>query len=61
MRHDWIFDVLTDLRSYAEKNDLPAVAGAAARALDVAHAEIAAQSAAEGDAVPLYPASKRPN
>ena len=45
MRHDWIFNVLRDLRSYAEKNDLPAIARAAADALDVAHAEIAGQSA----------------
>lgn len=26
MRHDWIFDVLTDLRSYALQNGLPELA-----------------------------------
>ncbi len=61
MRHDWIFDVLTDLRSYAEQNDLPAVAAAAGRALDVAHAEISAQSDTDTVASPQYPATKRPN
>ncbi len=57
MRHDWIFNVLRDLRSYAEKNNLPAIAVAAERALDVAHAEIAAQSA-DGEKDPL---NKPPN
>lgn len=40
MRHDWIFDVLTDLRSYAEENGLNAIALEASRALDVARKEI---------------------
>ena len=57
MRHDWIFNVLRDLRSYAEKNDLPAIAVAAEQALDVAHAEIAALSA-DGEKDPL---NKPPN
>lgn len=26
MRHDWIFDVLTDLHAYACRNDLPGLA-----------------------------------
>ena len=26
MEHDWILDVLADLRSFAERNDLPALA-----------------------------------
>jgi hypothetical protein len=47
MRHDWIFNVLSDLRTYAEKNDLPDVANAAAQALAVAQAEIMARYAAE--------------
>ena len=49
MRHNWIFDVLTDLRSYAEVNNLPGIAVAAQQTLDVAVAEIAA---IDGDAVP---------
>lgn len=43
MRHDWIFEVLNDLRSYAQKNDLPALAEQAERTLRIARAEIAAR------------------
>lgn len=42
MRHDWIFDVLRDLRAYAQTNGLPALAHKADEALRVARAEIAA-------------------
>jgi len=42
MRHDWIFDVLRDLRAYAQTNGLPALALKAQEALDVAVTEIAA-------------------
>ena len=41
MPHAWIFDVLTDLQTYAEKNKLPAIAAAAADLLAVAKAELA--------------------
>lgn len=44
MRHDWIFDVLTDLRSYAQKNGLPALAAQVDEALQVARVEIASQT-----------------
>lgn len=47
MRHDWIFDVLTDLRKYAEKNDLAAIAAETARMLDVARKELAEKTRAE--------------
>lgn len=40
MRHDWIFDVLIDLRSYAQANGLPALAAKAEEALRIARAEI---------------------
>lgn len=43
MRHDWIFEVLQDLRSYAERNGLPAVAESVADTLRVAQDEIAAK------------------
>jgi hypothetical protein len=52
MRHNWIFDVLTDLRSYAEVNNLPDIAVAAQQTLDVAEAEISVVGGGEGDAVP---------
>jgi hypothetical protein len=42
MRHDWIFEVLSDLHEYANKNGLPAVAASAAEALQVARSEVAA-------------------
>jgi hypothetical protein len=52
MRHDWIFDVLKDLRSYAQSNGLPALALKADEAMRVARAEVAAcptpDPAAEG-------------
>lgn len=47
MRHEWILDVLTDLRSYAEKNDLPVIAAEAARVLNVARVELAQKTKAE--------------
>ncbi|MDP2079953.1 MAG: hypothetical protein U0934_15830 [Pseudotabrizicola sp.] len=40
MHHDWIFDVLEDLRSYAVQNGLPATAAQAEEALRVARAEL---------------------
>lgn len=49
MRHDWIFEVLTDLHAYAEKNGLPAIAASAAEALVVARNEIAALDDTAGD------------
>lgn len=41
MRHNWIFDVLADLRAYAEQNDLPALAAQVTATLRVADLEIA--------------------
>ncbi len=42
MRHDWIIDVLSDLRSYALKNGLPELAAEVEACLRVARTEIAA-------------------
>ena len=47
MRHAWILEVLTDLRTYAEGNDLPLIAAAADRTIDVARAEITAVNDAD--------------
>jgi hypothetical protein len=41
MRNEWVFDVLSDLRSFAQKNGLPALAAQVEMALSVARAEIA--------------------
>ena len=48
MRHDWIFDVLSDLRTYALQNNLPALAAKVDEALVLAKAEIEAEEAGEG-------------
>lgn len=42
MLHDWILDVLIDLRSYAQANGLTALARKAEETLLVAEAEISA-------------------
>lgn len=42
MRHDWIFDVLSDLHDYATRNELPGLAAKVLDALDEARREIAA-------------------
>ncbi len=62
-RHDWVFDVLRDLLSYAQQNDLPALAARVEVAIAVAEAEIAAereQTAAAGKAI-VRSGSGRPN
>ncbi|NEY90932.1 hypothetical protein [Tabrizicola oligotrophica] len=52
MRHDWIFDVLRDLKAYALSNGLPALAVKADEALRVARAEMAVRPATEAGADP---------
>ncbi len=47
MRHDWIFDVLADLRKYADKNDLPEIAAETDRMMAVARRELAALAKSE--------------
>jgi hypothetical protein len=55
MRHDWIFDVLTDLRNYAQANGLTALAEQAEVALRVARAEIGTPDRAGGEGGPDGP------
>lgn len=50
MRHDWIIDVLHDLRAYALKNRLPVLAERTEDLLAVAVAEIAARRANDDEA-----------
>lgn len=64
MRHDWIFDVLTDLRSYAEQNNLQALAVQVEATILLARAEIAMEqghtsSAAPDDDTPTKPRAGR--
>jgi hypothetical protein len=40
-RHDWIFDMLSDLRDYASANGLPELAASIELTLDVARREAA--------------------
>ena len=49
MPHAWILDVLSDLRTYAEGNNLPAIALAAAQSFKVAQTEIAALQSPDQD------------
>ena len=44
MRHNWIYDVLADLRAYAEENDLPALAAQVTATLRVADKEVAEEA-----------------
>ena len=47
MRHDWVFDVLSDLLTYATQNGLPRLAEKVSETLDVARREIGAEGAPE--------------
>lgn len=42
MRHDWVFDVLSDLLTYATQNGLPRLAAKVSETINVAQSEIAA-------------------
>lgn len=54
MGHDWVFDVLADLKSYASANGLAGLAAKAEEALRVAAVEIAAQQARVDPAGPRH-------
>jgi hypothetical protein len=55
-RHDWIFDMLSDLQDYALANDLPELAQSVGSALAVAQRETAgADSAGPARARPAGP------
>ena len=47
MGYEWIFDVLKDLKAFAEANDMPELAAKSAEALTVAAAEVAARTSAD--------------
>jgi len=56
MRHEWVFDVLSDLLAYASRNDLPRLAERVAEAIDEARREIGAPS--DGPEEPSPPAGR---
>lgn len=57
MRHDWIFDVLSDLHAYAESNELQELALKLQETLAMARWEVAL---ADGDEIPDPPRRSRP-
>lgn len=58
MRHDWVFDVLSDLLAYATKNDLPRLASKVSETIAEARSELAASG--EGtEPPPLSPPKGR--
>ncbi|MGV8986504.1 MAG: hypothetical protein ACOH2H_09495 [Cypionkella sp.] len=52
MAYDWIFDVLEDLKTFAQANGLPGLAAKADEALKVAHEEVAGLKDAPTDTPP---------
>jgi hypothetical protein len=54
MRHDWIFDVLSDLQTYADRNGLPEFARKIEEAMALARWEILQEEEA-GEPAPLPP------
>jgi hypothetical protein len=55
MRHDWVFDVLSDLQDYATRNELPGLAEKVSEALDEARREIGALAEDAGTEGPDAP------
>jgi len=53
MPHDWVFDVLDDLKTYAMANGMPALAAKAEEARQIAMVEIAALVTGRGADLPL--------
>jgi hypothetical protein len=49
MAHEWIFEVLQDMRSYSQKNGLPALMVQLDEALRVARMEIGAKTGSQAD------------
>ena len=49
MGHDWVFDVLKDLRAYALSNDLPDLAQKVEEALRAAELEIGKTPQSDGN------------
>ncbi|WP_295076670.1 hypothetical protein [Tabrizicola sp.] len=58
MRHDWVFDVLSDLLTYATQNGLPRLAAKVSETIDEARSEIAAAGESPEEP-PQSPAPKR--
>jgi hypothetical protein len=55
MRHDWVFDVLSDLLTYATQNGLPRLAVKVSETIDEARIEIAAAGGGPDEPPPTPP------
>lgn len=53
MRHDWIFNMLSDLHDYACRNDLPDLAQKVEETLITARREIGVEVESEGP-IPIF-------
>jgi hypothetical protein len=61
MRHDWVFDVLADLRAYAEENNLPALAAQITATLRVADKKVAEEAFARLSSLGMAERDERAN
>ncbi|MFN3994706.1 MAG: hypothetical protein ACK4IU_17580 [Tabrizicola flagellatus] len=59
MRHDWVFDVLSDLLTYATQNGLPGLAEKVSQTIDMARLEIGASQAGTEEPPQAPPAKGR--
>ena len=59
MRHDWVFDVLSDLLTYATQNGLPRLASKVSETIDVARDEITSSGDASQGPPPEPPKRRR--
>lgn len=59
MRHDWVFDVLSDLLTYATQNGLPRLAAKVSETIDVARHEIDSAGGGPDEPPQAPPASGR--
>jgi len=59
MRHDWVFDVLSDLLAYANQNGLPRLAARVSDAIDEARREIAVSGEGSEEAPQVPPPKGR--
>lgn len=55
MRHDWVFDVLSDLLTYATQNGLPRLAAKVSETIDEARREIGAPDNGPDEPPPAPP------
>ena len=60
MRHDWVFDVLSDLLTYATQNGLPRLAEKVSETMDVARKELDPPDQGPDEPPPSPPTTDRP-